>query len=828
MVGIYILDVVLNGFHVILVNVYAPNNDDPDFFLDLFATLELEDFDFSRLIIAGDFNIALGPLDYHGTQSCHSNVNSRNYFEAIMDEFNLVDIWRSEHPNLRKYTRHQKHPVVLSRLDYIFASNNLVHNVKSSNIISGVSSDHSMVTAMISIDVPVRGKSYWKLNCHYLRHDAHFVDFIKSKIVEFKDIHCNSDVNPNILWDTLKCFVTGHCISYTSRKKAEKNKVKSDLHDKIEKVRQEISNFDVDDDSHADLGNLIEQLNSFERDFDKIINQETAGLVVRSRIKWVEHGEKSSRYFCNLEKRSFDKKVIRCLDLNDGTRQTDPDVILKELHTFYDNLYSSHFTEASAQAASSFLDLLDIPRLSELSQEMLNRPITKAELLENLKSMSHNKSPGLDGLPVEFYIVFFNDISDLLVSSLNFSFEHGMLSPSQRNGIITLLPKKDRDPNFVKNYRPISLLTADYKLIAKTMANRLKQVLSDLIHEDQNGFLKGRYIGCNIRTIIGLIEFADTRDIPGSIVLLDFEKAFDSVEHEFLFEVLNRFNLGNNFVQWVKTFYNCRRSYVINNGFLSRPINMSRGIFQGCPISPFLFLFALEVFAIAVRDNDRIKGIKVGNKEKKISLLADDTTCFLQGDLESFQVLFSTLDKFASFSGCRINMSKSEAIHIGSLKGSDDCPFEDVGLRWKSNSFKTLGINFSLNINSLYELNFIPKLAKIEQTLNCWRHRNLSLLGKVTVIKSLLLPQLLYLFSVLCIHIPKSFFKKLNHLFYKFIWNGGNDRVKRNILCNDFDKGGLRMIDPLIFSQAQKFIWIKQLLDPNYSSFWKVLEMSVL
>ena len=160
--------------------------------------------------------------------------------------------------------------------------------MKSSNIISGVSFDHSMVTAMISIDVPIRGKSYWKLNCHYLRHDAHFVDFIKSKIVEFKDIHCNSDVNPNILWDTLKRFVTGHCISYTSRKKAEKNKVKSDLHDKIEKVRQEISNFDMDDDSHADLGNLIEQLNSFERDFDKIINQETAGLVVRSRIKWMD------------------------------------------------------------------------------------------------------------------------------------------------------------------------------------------------------------------------------------------------------------------------------------------------------------------------------------------------------------------------------------------------------------------------------------------------------------------------------------------------------------------------------------------------------------
>ena len=173
-------------------------------------------------------------------------------------------------------------------------------------------------------------------------------------------------------------------------------------------------------------------------------------------------------------------------------------------------------------------------------------------------------------------------------------------------------------------------------------------------------------------------------------------------------------------------------------------------------------------------------------------------------------------------------MSKSEAIHIGSLRNSDVFPFQDSGLRWRSNTFKTLGINFSLNVNSLYDLNFVPKLRQIEQTLNCWKHRYLSLIGKVTVIKSLLLPQLLYRFSVLCINIPKTFFKKLNHLFYKFIWNGGNDRVKRDILCNDYDHGGLRMFDPLLFFQAQKSIWVKQLLDPNYSSFWKTIEMSIL
>ena len=301
-----ILDIVVNGLHLILVNVYAPNKDDPDFFLDLFSALD--NMDSSCLLVAGDFNIALGPLDYQGSLTCHSNINSRNVVEALMDEFNLIDIWRSEHPNSRTYTRHQKVPVVLSRLDYIFASSDLANNVNSSNIISGISSDHSIVTAKISTDVQARGRGYWKCNCSYLRHDSEFIDFIKSKIIEFKNIHSQSPANPNIIWDSLKCFITGHCIEYTSRKKKERNQNKSDLHNKINEVRKNISEFDVNSD--VKLDDLVEQLKTLEGELNNIIDHETAGLVVRSRIRWTEYGEKSSRFFCNLEKRSSEKKLL--------------------------------------------------------------------------------------------------------------------------------------------------------------------------------------------------------------------------------------------------------------------------------------------------------------------------------------------------------------------------------------------------------------------------------------------------------------------------------------------------------------------------------------
>ena len=207
-----ILDIIIDGFHMILVNLYGPNKDDPDFYFEVFA--KLDNLDSSRLIVAGDLNVALGPLDYQGSCPAHSNKNASEALVSLKDEFNLIDVWRNEHPRLRAYTRHQKNPPVLSRLDYILVSSNLADNVKHSEIVCGIKSDHSIVKCKIFTNSPPKGKSYWKLNCHYLRHDADFVSFIKNKISEFKDIHRDTDCNPHVVWDAFKCSVTGHCIQY--------------------------------------------------------------------------------------------------------------------------------------------------------------------------------------------------------------------------------------------------------------------------------------------------------------------------------------------------------------------------------------------------------------------------------------------------------------------------------------------------------------------------------------------------------------------------------------------------------------------------------------
>ena len=142
-----------------------------------------------------------------------------------------------------------------------------------------------------------------------------------------------------------------------------------------------------------------------------------------------------------------------------------------------------------------------------------------------LKTMKNNKSPGTDGLPFEFYKMFWHDIKEIFVKSLEENYNNGMMSNSQRQSIISLLPKGNKDVRFLKNWRPISLLNCDYKVAAKVIAHRIRIFLPDLINNDQTGFVKDRYIGENIRTIIDLIQYVEDNDIPGFLFSVDFEKA---------------------------------------------------------------------------------------------------------------------------------------------------------------------------------------------------------------------------------------------------------------------------------------------------------------
>ena len=182
--------------------------------------------------------------------------------------------------------------------------------------------------------------------------------------------------------------------------------------------------------------------------------------------------------------------------------------------------------------------------------------------------MELGKTPGSDELPAEFYRVFWTDISKLLIKALNYAHEIGQLSITQRRGVIKLIPKKaDAEPYFIKNWRPLTLLNCDYKLAAKALANRMKTVLPALISCDQTGFMKGRFIGENIRLIDYVISFTKEKNIPGLLLFWDFEKAFDTIERAFIIKSLQYFGFGPSIVNWVKCFYSNIESCWTNSFF---------------------------------------------------------------------------------------------------------------------------------------------------------------------------------------------------------------------------------------------------------------------
>ena len=180
----------------------------------------------------------------------------------------------------------------------------------------------------------------------------------------------------------------------------------------------------------------------------------------------------------------------------------------------------------------------------------------------------------------------------------------------------------------MENWRPISLLNIDYKIATKTIADRISKLLPKLIHEDQTGYVKDRYIGQNIRLVKDIMKVTSLDNIPGMAIFIDFKKAFDSVDWNFLAKVLEAFNFGPQIRKWIKTFYTDISSCVINNGYASEFFNLQRGVRQGCPLSVIPFVLCAEILAQAIRNNNNIKRIQFYDKEYKISQYADDTTAF--------------------------------------------------------------------------------------------------------------------------------------------------------------------------------------------------------
>ena len=437
-----------------------------------------------------------------------------------------------------------------------------------------------------------------------------------------------------------------------------------------------------------------------------------------------------------------------------------------------------------------------------------------------LESFQNNKAPGNDGIPIEFYKTFWPLISEPFINCVNECFEKGEMSCSQKQAVITLIEKKGKDRSFLENWRPISLVNVDAKIMSKVLAVRIKNILPNIIHHNQSGYVKDRYIGETVRSIFDLMDFTLKEKIPGLIIFIDFHKAFDSIEWNYLVSCLKAFQFGPDFIRWVKTLYKNVQSCVINNGLTTDYFALERGVRQGDPLSPYLFVVVVETLAMAIRQNTAIKGITIGKEETKLLQYVDDATAVLS-DMDSARALFTLLDVFKELSGLRINSSKTEGMWIGSSRSNKLKPF---GIKWPDEPIKALGVYYTYDIKLLHEKNFIERLDSVKKLLNIWSSRGLSLYGKVTIIKSLLIPKFVYILSLL--PAPKGIVQELNRMLFKFLWKG-TDKVTRLSTINDYENGGLKMIDLESMIKSLRLAWLKRIFGKNDGAWKSYLRVSL-
>lgn len=778
---ISIATIKMNAVEALLINVYCPADSSRnrlDFLDHLEAIMDAEVTGHLPVIMAGDWNFVPNPtLDRTGSRSADACASKMN---DLCSKFDLVDAWRAKYPTAPGHTYyHQANQGQSSaRLDRIYLSSSLVPRIRTIMTLPLMHSDHRPLLLSLAGTFPI-GRPRWCLNSSILDDPA--------VAAEARSII--SDLQAQLSIDG-----TDQLASWLRHKKRITQLLRTRS---VLRARQDRAEEQADRAHLADVNRLI-ALNGTSPDLvsqfadalslvDAHDRRIAEGAKIASKARRDLEDELPTRYFFNRARSHTEAKKIQFLATDSGDITANSRTIRNQFHQYYQTLFSRLDLESSAKAR--LLDTYRDRHLSEESRRHMEGPTTTAEVEAILSSLPNHKSPGPDGLTYEFYKTFKAELSPLLSSLWNFLTTKATPQVLNREtftpALICLLPKAG-DLSLCKNWRPISLLNADYKIMMALFAARLSPHLGQVIGEEQTGFLPGRSIFnaiLGVKAAFGASAFQD----HGFALLLDLEKAYDRVDHDFLFAIAERIGLPGGWITCLKGLYSSAKSTVLINNIPTDSIQLERGVRQGCPLSPLLFLLVIEALANLIRDDARLKGITLSrNVAIKIVLYADDTTLLLSNP-EELAVAEELLSVFEQGSGAKINRTKSELMSL--------CPVDQVQpvhsgfvLRSVTHTSRLLGAT----IGPLFKdsAGWTNVLSRISAVLAPWRHQGLSLQGKILVWRSLGLSQVTFLAH--CQWLPRSVAAKMERIMALFIWNTKRQEyAKRLFLHIPPEEGGL-------------------------------------
>lgn len=687
-----------------LINAYAPNEDKPSFFTNLMQ--QADKCESAEYVLSGDLNIALNSmLDKSRGRDVDSKPYSLPVLMDIMDQYEMCDVWRMQNPNRRTYTwRKDSTSEVASRIDYFIISRSLMSKVQACNVESSYGySDHCMLAMSLSKSDSVRGPGYWKFNSKLL-YEKDFLDEMNTVIELATTV--SDQLSPDERWEFIKYEITCAAQDYSIKKAKNKRCKFAELEEQIQ-VLQNMTN-------QLPFANpeCVNNLNNLLKEYHLLVDEKVQSSIFRNKCKWYQQGERLSKYYFSLEKKHYNNKTMTCVHVDNRIITNERD-IRKEL--------AQHFQKLYTRNKNVKFDLQHLPgaKLTQKQHQSSNEAITLDELSLSLSAMQNGKTPGCDGISVEFYKCFWMKLRVPLYEAILFAIENGMLHNSARKGIITLIPKKNRDLFFIKNWRPLTMLNVDFKIFSKALASRMKIVLPDIISEDQTGFMQGRNIVTNVRRVVEYMRYTKKHSIKAVVLSIDFQSCFDLIDQEAIFQALSYFGFGEHFIHMIKLLFMNFQLMVQHNGYFSEAFAQLSGTHQGDPCASLLYLCCGEMVNRLIKSNPKITGVDIEGVRMLLSQFADDTDIFLKYDETVLNETLVALGRVESSLGLRINYDKTSVYRVGSLAGTNAKIYTCKPLAWTNDPINILGVVVSNDMHVQNE-NYSVILDKVKTITELW------------------------------------------------------------------------------------------------------------
>ncbi|GJX19256.1 RNA-directed DNA polymerase, eukaryota [Tanacetum coccineum] len=585
------------------------------------------------------------------------------------------------------------------------------------------------------------------------------------------------------------------------------------LKDQIRDIDILVDQGGVTDDmllSRLDLSKQLQDLSSLDH----------SDFIQKAKVRWAVEGDENSKFFHGIINRKRTNLSVKGI-MVDGEWVDDPSRIKKEFHTHF----ADRFKEPGLSRGK--LNFFFPNRLCREQADDLELMVSNDEIRKAVWGCGENKSPGPDGYTFEFFRKFWTTIGPDFCSAVQWFFEHGAFAAGCNSSFVTLIPKI-LNPKLVSDFRPISLIGSIYKVITKILASRLSNVISDLISNVQTAFLPNRQILDGPFIVNEIISRCKIKNKKAMIFKVDFAKAYDSIRWDYLDDVLIAFGFGRKWCSWIQASLRSGKASILVNGSPSSEFHLHRGLKQGDPLAPFLFILIMESFHLSFSravEAGIFNGFRIDNSLMISHLFYADDAIFIgewsNGNLKG---ILNILSCFSMLSGMSINLKKSQILGMGISEPVVAMAAKDLGCSVMKIPFLYLGVMVGGNMSLAKAWD--STIEKLSMRLSKWKLKTLSIGGRLTLLKSVLGSSPIYNMSLF--KVPKSVLNKMENLRRNF-FNGAQegDRkiawVKWHTVLAAKQFGGLGVSSFFALNRGLLAKWVWRFLSQDNSLWYQVI-----